>query len=368
MSPATTSTKKHFVALDGLRGVAAIAVAIYHGAGRFRANELLPEAYLAVDFFFILSGLVVAYAYEDRLKAGKTLDYLLRRAIRLYPMILIGAVLGASFYATYPDERGYVSLWLVAQLSALAILSLPLLQDNLFPASHGIAPLNIPSWSLFFELFVNALYGAVAKYLTTPRIVAVIILAFPFECAGVYLFRGADFGFHISAFVWGFPRVIFPFFVGVLINRLVSRDNSRGNTLLPSMLAIALVLTFSTPITAHERLRELEDLVAIAVVYPMIIVFAMRTHLQGWQNSIFIRLGDLSFPIYLLHFPCLLWLDKIARRSGIFPADHPYFWILMEITLSGALAIAVSHVYDVPLRAWLSKLQSRHTQSAANRR
>jgi len=359
MRPATPSTKRHFVALDGLRGVAALAVVLYHSADRFRAKGLLPEAYLAVDFFFILSGLVVAYAYEDRLKAGKTLDYLARRALRLYPMIVMGAILGASFYATYPDEREQVSLWSVAELFCLAVLSLPRLQENLFPPSHSIAPLNIPSWSLFFELFVSALYGAVAKFLTTPRLAAVIILAFAFECAGVYLFRGADFGSHIAAFLWGFPRVIFPFFVGVLINRLVSPAPLRGRFLLPSMLVIALVVTFSNPLAAHDRSRAIEDLLAIAVVYPAIIVFAMRIRLQGWESSIFTRLGDLSFPIYLVHFPCLLWLDKIARRSGIVPADHPYFWISMEIVLSCALAIAVSTVYDIPLRAWLSKRQKR---------
>jgi len=356
---ATPSTKRHFVALDGLRGVAAVAVVLYHSADRFSAKGLLPEAYLAVDFFFILSGLVVAYAYEDRLKAGNTLDYLVRRAQRLYPMIAMGAILGASFYATYPDERGEVSLWSVAQLSCLAIFSLPRLQENLFPSSHSIAPLNIPSWSLFFELFVSALYGAVAKFLTTSRLAAVIVAAFALECAGVYQFRGADFGSHIQAFVWGFPRVIFPFFAGVLINRLVSPADSRGISLLPSMLVIVLVVTFSNPLAAHDRARALEDLIAIAVVYPMIIVFAMRLRLHGWESSLFTRLGDLSFPIYLVHFPCLLWLDKIARRSGIVPAEHPYFWISMELVLSSALAVGVSTLYDVPLRTWLSERQKR---------
>jgi peptidoglycan/LPS O-acetylase OafA/YrhL len=363
MPAAITSTKRHFVALDGLRGVAAIAVALYHSADRFSAKGLLPEAYLAVDFFFILSGLVVAYAYEDRLKAGKTLDYLARRALRLYPMIVMGAILGGLFYATYPDERPHVSLWSVAQLFCLAVVSLPRLREDLFPSSHSITPLNIPSWSLFFELFVSALYGAVAKFLTTPRLAGVIMLSFVFECAGVYLFRGADFGSHISAFLWGFPRVLFPFFVGVLINRLVSPADSRGMSIWPSMLVIALVLTFSNPISAHDRSRALEDLLAIAVVYPLIIVFAMRIRLQGWESSIFTRLGDLSFPIYLVHLPCLLWLDKIARGGGIVPAEHPYFWISMEIILSCALAVAVSTVYDIPLRTWLSKRQERLNRS-----
>jgi peptidoglycan/LPS O-acetylase OafA/YrhL len=359
MAPPKIATRPHFAALDGLRGVAAVSVAIYHGAERFNAEELLPRAYLAVDFFFILSGVVVAYAYEDRLKAGKIFGYFLRRAIRLYPMIVVGAILGASFYATYPDEREFVSFWVVAKLLALAILSLPLLREHLFPASHGIAPLNIPSWSLFFELFVNALYGSVARFLTTRRIATAITLAFPFECAGIYLFKGADFGVHISAFYWGFPRVIFPFFVGVLINRLMSRDDSHGVILLPSVLAVILVFTFTTPITAHARLRSLEDLVAIAVVYPLIIVFAMRIHLQGWEKSIFTSLGNLSFPIYLVHFPCLLWLDKTIRTNGILPADHPYFWVSIEIVLSGSLAISVSKFYDAPVRAWLSKWQKR---------
>jgi peptidoglycan/LPS O-acetylase OafA/YrhL len=107
---------------------------------------LLPEAYLAVDFFFLLSGVVVAHAYERRLKAGQTLDYMLKRAVRLYPMILIGAALGALFYATNAQARGSASLWIVAELYVLASICLPVLKDNIFPPSHGITPLNVPSW------------------------------------------------------------------------------------------------------------------------------------------------------------------------------------------------------------------------------
>ena len=355
--PRITLTGQRFVALDGFRGIAAIAVAIYHCSDRLGGGQLFPHAYLAVDFFFFLSGLVVAHAYEERLKAGKTLDYLLRRAIRLYPMAVVGALLGGLFFATYPDERGYVSLWLVAQLAVLAALSLPLLRD-IFPPSHDIMPLNIPSWSLFFELFVSALYGALAKYLTTRRIVTIVILALLFECAGIYRFRGADFGVHISAFWWGVPRVMLPFFGGVLINRLATPDERHGKPNSSAVLAAVLVLTFAIPVAATGRIRALEDLFDIAVVYPVIIVLAMNTELRPWQNSIFIWLGELSFPIYLLHFPCLLWLDKIVRVRGVQPADHPYIWVFVVMVCSSALTIVVSHIYDKPLRAWLSRRHS----------
>src|SRR6202035_1884766 len=108
-----------------------------------------------------------------------------KRAIRLYPMIAIGAVLGASFYATDPHARGYVSLWVASGLYVLATLCLPVLKDNIFPPSHGITPLNVPSWSLFFELAVNAVYGVTARFLQTRWLAAVIVLSFLLESIGI---------------------------------------------------------------------------------------------------------------------------------------------------------------------------------------
>jgi peptidoglycan/LPS O-acetylase OafA/YrhL len=347
--------KHHFVVLDGLRGVAAIGVTIYHGTFVFGGKTLLAEAYLAVDFFFLLSGVVVARAYENRLKAGETLDYLVKRAIRLYPMIAIGAVLGASFYATDPHVRGYVSLWVVSGLYVLATLCLPVLKDNIFPPSHGITPLNVPSWSLFFELAVNAVYGVTAKYLDSRRLLALVFVSFCIECVGIYHFRGANFGFHISEFWWGFPRVTFPFFTGVLIHRVMTDDRLAGRSLPPSVLALALLLTFAIT-TPKPRLNAVEDLIDIALVYPAIIVLAMRANPRRLESAILIWVGALSYPVYIIHHPFFMWLARALRESGLQLASHPYVCICMAIVSSMAFAAVTYYAYDIPVRAWLTRI------------
>jgi peptidoglycan/LPS O-acetylase OafA/YrhL len=360
--------KRHFVVLDGLRGVAAIGVAIYHGAFVFGGRALLPEAYLAVDFFFLLSGVVIARAYEQRLRAGETLDYLLKRAIRLYPMIAVGALLGAAFYATDPQARGHASLWTVAGLYGLATLCLPLLKDNLFPPSHGITPLNVPSWSLFFELFVNVIYGFIAKYLNSGRLMALVFGSFCIECIGIYHFRGANFGYHIPEFWWGVPRVLFPFFTGVLIHHYMRDDRLAGRSLPSWVLALVLLTTFSITIPNHGRLNAIEDLFDIALVYPAIIVLAMRVNPQGLESTILIWVGALSYPLYITHHPIFLWMGRAVRGTNLASAANPYFLIYVAIVLSAVVAVVVSHVYDAPLKSWLTRMviPDRRTRRGAN--
>jgi peptidoglycan/LPS O-acetylase OafA/YrhL len=350
--------KQRFVVLDGLRGVAAICVAVFHGAFIFGGRTLLPEAYLAVDFFFLLSGVVVAHAYEDRLRAGHTLDYIIRRAIRLYPMIFIGAALGALFYATDPQARGFIPLWVVGGLYVLATLCLPILRDNIFPTSHGITPLNVPSWSLFFEIFVNAVYGVTARHLRTRRLLAIVIVSLLLESVCIFHFRGANFGFHIPEFWWGFPRVIFPFFAGVLIHRIMTEDRLRLPSLPPMIPAGLLVLTFLTP--AHGSLSAIADLIEIALVYPAIIILAMRATPWHMENKVLIWLGTLSYPVYIIHHPFFMWMARMLRAMGLHPEAHPYVWTCVAILCSCMCALGIYEVYDMPVRAWLTRLQKRN--------
>jgi peptidoglycan/LPS O-acetylase OafA/YrhL len=356
--------RHQFPVLDGLRGVAALCVVVFHGSFIFGGNTLLPEAYLAVDFFFLLSGVVVAHAYERRLKAGQTFDYMAKRAIRLYPMILIGAALGALFYATNAQARGFASLWMVAQLYVFASLSLPMLKDNLFPPSHGITPLNVPSWSLFFELFVNAVYGFTARFLQTRWLVALVVTSFFLESIGIYHYRDANFGFHIPEFWWGFARVVFPFFAGVLINRIMPVDRRRNASLPSAILAGLLVLTFM--IRARGGFDALLDLFDIALVYPAIIILAMRATPRRSELMALKWLGILSYPIYIIHHPLFLWMARLLRGMNIRPDAHPYLWICLGVLAAGLCAAGIYHGYDRPVRGWLTRRPKKSASPASN--
>src|SRR5476651_1716285 len=93
--------KKHYEILDGLRGVASILVVCFHLFENLcsdRFHQIINHGYLAVDFFFLLSGFVVAYAYDDRWAKMTQWDFYKRRLIRLQPMVIMGSIIGAALF------------------------------------------------------------------------------------------------------------------------------------------------------------------------------------------------------------------------------------------------------------------------------
>jgi peptidoglycan/LPS O-acetylase OafA/YrhL len=347
--------------LDGLRGVAALSVAIYHGGRIFGGKPLLPQAYLAVDFFFLLSGVVVSYAYEARLLLGNTFEYLQTRVIRLYPMIIVGAVLGISVIATSPGARG-LPTWTVAGMFFLAALCLPLLKPDVFPGTSSITPVNGPSWSLFFEIFINVVYGFMAKHLTTKRLISIVIVSLVVESIGIFHYQTADFGVHVSEFGWGFARVVFPFFAGILIRRITAGGGIRTPPVAPAVLAILILITFA--ISTHGLATAIVNFADIAIVYPGVIILAMEERSSGSQSRILVWLGMLSYPLYIIHMPIFMWLARAQRFVGLRMEVSAYLWIAFAIVFATAVALAGYHFYDVPVRAALTRMRKQKSRSA----
>ena len=187
-SSAFADTKAHYDLLDGLRGVAALMVIWYHvfegyafaGGGNI---ETLNHGYLAVDFFFILSGFVIGYAYDDRWGKSLTMkDFFKRRLIRLHPMVVMGAVLGVITFCI----QGCVQ-WDGTHV-AISMIMLSLLCTIFFiPAMPGVGyevrgngemfPLNGPCWSLFFEYIGNILYALFIRRLSNKTLTVLMQLA-----------------------------------------------------------------------------------------------------------------------------------------------------------------------------------------------
>ena len=97
-----SKSKPHDQILDGLRGIAAIIVVVFHvfeiHSGGDHAKQLINHGYLAVDFFFMLSGYVISYAYDDRWSYMSLGHFFKRRIIRLQPMLVFGSILGALLF------------------------------------------------------------------------------------------------------------------------------------------------------------------------------------------------------------------------------------------------------------------------------
>ena len=164
---AFSDSKPHYELLDGLRGVAALLVVWYHLFEAFATSPVdqrFNHGYLAVDFFFLLSGFVIGYAYDERWGRGLRMrDFIKRRLIRLHPMVVLGALLGTAAFFVQGSVR-----WNGEPVSTGMVLAALLCGLLLIPAWPGAGhevrgngemyPLNGPGWSLFFEYLGNLLY------------------------------------------------------------------------------------------------------------------------------------------------------------------------------------------------------------------
>lgn len=187
-SSAFADTKPHYELLDGLRGVAALLVVFYHifegfsFAGGGTLITVINHGYLAVDFFFILSGFVIGYAYDDRWKKNLTLKgFFKRRLIRLHPMIIMGAIIGCIAFFVQGGVK-----WDGTHVATSAVMLALLLAMCFIPAYPGAGydvrgngemfSLNGPSWSLFFEYIGNILYALFIHRLSNKALTVLVIL------------------------------------------------------------------------------------------------------------------------------------------------------------------------------------------------
>ena len=349
MVSADIAPKERFVVLDGMRGLAALVVITDHVASPLLMN-LLPGRYLAVDFFFVLSGFVLAHVYAERLKTGLSFASFMRiRIVRLYPLYLVGAALGAALALIYA-LRGW------ADYSVTTVIASSLVALTMLPCPAGLSlwpnapyPLNGPSWSLFFELFVNAIFAATARWLT-PRLCLVFM-----AIAGVLLvptafgFGQLDGGFAWDNFIAGFPRVVFGFFTGVFIYQ--TRLYERVRALPAGVAYIALLLVFMVP--AVGVWRATYDLLAALILFPALVTLCANAQARGALNWLSAMIGALSYGVYVLHVPLWGWL---TIASAHFKLDWPGIVNVAVVATAALLAAAVlDRVYDRPVRKMLSR-------------
>jgi peptidoglycan/LPS O-acetylase OafA/YrhL len=159
--------KRHYLILDGLRGVASLMVIIFHlfeaYTGGDAQKQIINHGYLAVDFFFVLSGFVIAYAYDDRWGRMSQWSFYKRRLIRLQPMVVMGSIIGAvllgfQHYSIYP-KLASATTWQVVAVMLVGFTMIPLPKSLDIRGWDETYPLNGPGWSLFYEYCANILYA-----------------------------------------------------------------------------------------------------------------------------------------------------------------------------------------------------------------
>ena len=358
-------TKPHYDILDGLRGVAAITVVCFHIFEAFATNHLdqgINHGYLAVDFFFILSGFVIGYAYDGRWGTIKTKDFIRRRIIRLHPMVVMGAVIGTIMF--YFQD---CPVWDVSKVTVMALCIATFLNMLLIPATPGneirglgeMFPLNGPSWSLFFEYIGNILYAFFIHKFSTK---ALALLVFVAGC-GLALFAilgplgDLCVGFSLTGieFTGGSMRLLFSFSAGLLLSRIFKPAQVKGAFWICSLFIVALLAIPRIGGAEHLWINGVYETMCCVVLFPLLVCLgASGKSTDKYTTWICKFLGDISYPLYMVHYPFIYLYYAWVKNNNL----------TFRESLPGAAAVVIGSIilayiclkfYDVPVRRYLAK-------------
>ena len=370
------ASKPRYEILDGLRGVASVIVVIFHIFESYSAGpayQFINHGYLAVDFFFVLSGFVIGYAYDDRWGKMGTWGFFKRRLVRLHPMVVFGTVVGICFY--YLGQCGLFPLignipaWKVILAFVMGCLMIPCGPRMDIRGWGEFNTFNGPNWSLTWEYLGNILYAFIFRRL--PNIILGILVA----AAG---FLTLDLCLNLNVFGlltearssqmytpiggWsltseqvyiGLTRLFYPFLAGLLLSRIGKRIRIQGGFWWCSVI---LAVALSIPCVGGEGsiLNGIYNAFCIIVIFPLIVMIGAGSVINGAKgNRICDFLGQISYPLYITHYP-LMYVQMCWVYSH---PDAPLFAHLTMnigvVVLSVFIAWAALKLYDIPLRAWL---------------
>lgn len=360
-------SKKHYEILDGLRGVAAILVVAFHilevFSGGDHTKQLINHGYLAVDFFFLLSGFVIAHAYDDRWNTMSLTDFFKRRLIRLHPMIIAGMTLGAIcfYYAAssmFPEIAG-TPFWKLILVMVLGWFLIPVPGSLDIRGWAEMYPLNGPAWSLFFEYIANIFYALLLRKVSNTVLwILVLISAFALIQFAVMSPNGDIIGgwsLDATQLRIGITRLAFPFLAGILLRRLFTSGNIKNAFLWSSLLIVAIMSFPRVGGTDYLWWNGIYDSLTIIVLFPLVVYIGASGSIKSTISKRLCNfLGDISYPIYITHFPILYVYYAWVSKNNIQLEDS--VGVASTVLI---VCIIVSYVflkfYDIPVRKWLSK-------------
>jgi peptidoglycan/LPS O-acetylase OafA/YrhL len=346
--------KPHFALLDGMRGVAALAVVIFHFMEWVYPDahqNVIGHGFLAVDFFFCLSGFVIGYAYDERLSSLGIWAFFKARLIRLHPLVVLGSVLGLLAFLfdpleAYPSSYGPGKVLQAFGCSVL-LIPFPVLENR----SFNLFGLNAPAWSLFWEYVANIayallLYKLARRYLAVLTVVAAVTL-----CLVSYRAGNLVGGWAGENFWDGGARIAYSFCAGLLVYRSNwLLKNGLGLLSLASLLALAFLLPQSVWNWATEAL-------VVLGYFPLLVALGAGTHAQlsGGMEKWCRFLGNMSYPLYMTHYAAI-WLFGHYYTRYKPDTTELLLLVLGGTVFLGGLAYAVMVLYDIPVRKYLSRV------------
>ena len=349
-------------------------VIFYHVGECFATSvrdQWLNHGYLAVDFFFVLSGFVIGYAYDGRWKKDMTVGgFLLRRVIRLQPMVLIAVILGGVSFMVQGCEDwsgNAVSIHAVVLSLVMAFFMLPSLPGTI-PEIRGngeMFPVNGPSWSLFFE-YIGSVFYALFLHRLSTRWLKVFVASAGVALACVALCNGSG-DYHLgvgwtaegNGFWMGLARMTFSFSAGLLMSRNFKPLKIRGAFWICSAMIVAVL---SVPyIGGPEKpmlANGIYDALCTLLLFPAIVYIGASGHTTDRHSARTCEfLGEISYPVYIIHYPFMYLMYAWAWKNG-YGLERVWPVALAIIVTVVILAWLLYRYYDAPVRrclgAWLT--------------
>lgn len=372
------ASKPRYDILDGLRGVAAVLVVLFHMGETYGASpseQVINHGYLAVDFFFILSGFVVGYAYDDRWNKMSLWDFFKRRLVRLHPMVIMGTVIGAILYGFGQCEGfpqiGNVEGWKVALCFVMGCFMIPCGVGLDIRGWREMNSFNGPNWTLTWEYLANILYALVLRFLPKAVLAVLVVLAgvctldlcLDLDIFGLITERRES---HLYTVIGGWAitpeqlyigatRLAYPFLCGLLLSRVGKYIKVKKNGFLWCSLFLSAILVTPYIGTAPSIWNGVYNAVAILLLFPVIVLMGAGSTLKSERGAKVCNfLGEISYPLYITHYPILYAHMAWAWEH---PEAPTYLHIMTGIGVvvaSIAVAYGCSKLYDLPVRKWLS--------------
>lgn len=251
-----SSSKPHYEILDGLRGVAAIMVVFFHifevYSNGDHTKQIINHGYLAVDFFFMLSGYVISYAYDNRWGQMTMKDFFIRRLIRLQPMIIIGSLVGAVlFYFQHSEGMGWggisiTPVWKLLLVMFIGMTVIPVGKGLDIRGWNEMHPLNGPAWSLFYEYIANIFYALILRKVSKIVLGILVLVSAAFTIHYAFTNPSGDIigGWSIDdakQLRIGFIRLAFPFLMGIFLARAAKLKLTKNAFFTTSVLLMVIL-------------------------------------------------------------------------------------------------------------------------------
>lgn len=350
LSSVSLKSKAHFEILDGLRGLAAVAVVVFHfmeWAYSDFSQNFIAHGFLAVDFFFCLSGFVIGYAYDERIGKMSVIEFLKLRIIRLHPLVIIGSVLGLLTFLFDPFSN-HAALYgtgktILVFITSMLMIPYPVMEDRAF----NLFGLNAPSWSLFWEYIASVFYVLILAKIKRNFLLILTLIAAALLFYVSYRSGNLLGGWSGTTFWDGGARIFYSFLAGLSIYRFNAIIKNRLGFLgMCILLSLAFVMPFG-------KWNWLTEPLVVLFYFPLLISLGAGATLTKGFKRICVFSGKISYPLYMTHY-AVLWIFGAYYTTQKPNTTELTLVIVIATILLIGFAYLVMVSYDMPVRKYLA--------------